>query len=66
MTYILPRAFIVLIGWGITCGLIVNVWSNVDPMIYCAAGASWAFAGLVCFGYLHKLRREGQDQHGRL
>lgn len=65
MTYILPRAFIVLMGWGITCGLIINLWPSVDPMVYYAAGASWAFAGLVCFGYLHKLRREAEDPHGR-
>jgi hypothetical protein len=65
MAYILPRAFIVLIGWGITCGLITDVWSNVDPKIFYVAGASWALAGFLCFGYLHRLRREAQDQHGR-
>jgi hypothetical protein len=65
MGYILPRAFIVLIGWGITCGLIINVWSKVDPMVFYAAGASWAFAGVICFGYLHKLRRQAENQHGR-
>jgi hypothetical protein len=65
MAYILPRAFIVLIGWGITCALIVNVWPSVDSMVFYAAGGSWAFAGLVCFGYVHKLRREAEDPHGR-
>jgi hypothetical protein len=64
MAYILPRAFIVLIGWGITCGLIINVWSNVDPSVFYVAGASWAMAGILCFGYLHKLRREAADQQG--
>jgi len=65
MPYILPRAFIVLIGWGITCGLINNVWSKVDPVIFYVAGASWLFAGIVCFGYLHSLRRDAHDQRGR-
>lgn len=65
MAYILPRAVIVLILWGITCGLIMHVWSKVDPMIFYVAGASWAVAGIVCFGYLHKLRREAHDPHGR-
>lgn len=61
MTYILPRAVIVLIGWGMTCGIIANVWSHVDPMVFVVAAASWAVAGMVCFGYMHKLRREAAD-----
>ncbi len=65
MAYILPRAFIVLIGWAITCGLILKMWSNVEPMIFYVAGASWLFAGIACFAYLHKLRRDAQDQHSR-
>ena len=65
MAYILPRAFIVLVGWGITCGLIKNVCSTVDPMIYYLAGASWAFAGLLGFGYLHKLRGAAHGRRGR-
>jgi TRAP-type C4-dicarboxylate transport system permease small subunit len=62
MTYILPRAFIVLIGWAITCGLIKNWWPGVEPTMFYVAGASWAFAGLVCFRYLHRLRREAEHQ----
>jgi len=65
MTYILPRASIVLIGWGITCWLIANVWPRVDVTTFVIAGASWALAGLVCFGYLHKLRTEAEDQQSR-
>jgi hypothetical protein len=65
MSYILPRAFIVLICWGITCGLINTVWSRVDLMIVCFAGTSWALAGIVCFGYLRKLRREAEGQRSR-
>jgi hypothetical protein len=62
MAYILPRAFIVLVGWGITCGLIKNIWASVDPKVFLIAGISWAFAGLVCFGYLYKLRGDMQGR----
>ncbi|MGB6537986.1 MAG: hypothetical protein WBF58_18700 [Xanthobacteraceae bacterium] len=61
MAYILPRAFIVLIGWGITCGLIANLSANFDPMIFYVAGASWVTVGLFGFGYLYRLRR-ARDQ----
>jgi hypothetical protein len=61
MAYILPRAFIVLIGWGITCGLMVNLGPRVDATTFVIAGASWALAGIVCFGYMHRLRIEAED-----
>jgi len=65
MTYILPRAFIVLIGWDITCALIYNVWPGVDPEIFVIAGISWVLAGFVCFGYIYKVRSEIEDQRSR-
>lgn len=40
MTYILPRAFIVLIGWGMTCALIYDIWPLVDPTVFVIAGVS--------------------------
>jgi len=58
MAYFLPRAMIVLIGWGTTCGLVATLWPDADPAIFLAAGVSWAFAGIACFGYLRRLRRE--------
>ncbi len=61
MAYLLPRAVIVLIAWGITCGLIKNLWPEADPMIFGVAGASWAFGGIAYFAYLRKLRREIDD-----
>jgi len=60
MAYILPRAFIVLSLWGVTCGLIVTILPGSDPAVYYFAGASWALAGIVCFGYIRKLRREDE------
>lgn len=61
MAYILPRAFIVLMGWGITCGLMANLWPRVDATTVVIAGASWALGGIVCFGYMHRLRVEAED-----
>ncbi len=65
MTYILPRAFIILTGWAITCALIVKMWPSVDSTIFVIAGASWTLAGLVCFGYMYKLRTGAEDQQRR-
>jgi hypothetical protein len=61
MTYILSRAFIVLTAWAATCGLINSAWSDVQPSVFVVAAASWALAGFVCFGYMHRLRREAQE-----
>ena len=60
MGYLLPRTVIVLIAWGTTC-LIMNFWTAVDPLVFYLAGGVWAFVGLICFGYLHKLRREEDE-----
>ena len=61
MGYLLPRAIIVLIAWGTTC-LIMNTFTNVDPLVFYVAGGVWAFVGLITFGYLHKLRCEEDAQ----
>lgn len=65
MAYILPRAFIVLIAWGISCGLIAQMWPSVDATFFVIVGVSWALAGFVCFGYMHKLRVEAESQQSR-
>jgi hypothetical protein len=62
MAYLLTRTVIVLIAWGLTCGVIMNVWPQVDPKVYYVAGASWAMAGFAYFSYIQKLRREA-DLH---
>ena len=64
MGYLLPRAVIVLIAWGTTC-LIMNTFTGVDPLVFYVAGGVWAFVGLICFGYLHKLRREEDEGFAR-
>jgi len=65
MAYILPRAVIVLIAWGTTC-LITNIFTNVDPLVFYMAGGVWSLVGLVCFGYMHKLRSEADAQPVRV
>jgi hypothetical protein len=57
MGYVLPRAVIVLIAWGATC-VVMHACTTVDPLLFYIAGGVWALAGLVCFGYLHKLRQD--------
>ncbi len=64
MGYMLPRAVIVLIAWATTC-LIMNTFTSVDPLVFYAAGGVWAFVGLICFGYLHKLQREEDEGFAR-
>jgi hypothetical protein len=41
MTELSSRAFIVLIGWAITCGLIMNLWSKMDPTSFTVVGRFW-------------------------
>jgi hypothetical protein len=60
MAYLLPRTVIVLFGWGMTCGLILELWPNVDPLVFYVTGVSWALAGIACFGYATRLRRAAE------
>jgi hypothetical protein len=65
MAYFLPRAFIVLLAWGMTCSLIKNLWPDADGTIYGVAGLSWACVGIAYFGYLAKLRRDIEELERR-
>jgi hypothetical protein len=58
MAYLLPRAVLVLMAWGMTCALIRSFWPEADPTIFGVAGASWVGGGIVYFAYLRKLRRD--------
>ncbi len=58
MAYLLPRALIVLIAWGITCGLIKSLWPASDPMAFGLAGATWTIGAIGYFAYLRKLKRD--------
>jgi len=61
MAYLLPRAFIVLIAWGISCVAIKKLFPEVDPAIFGIAGACWVAGGIAYFGYLRKLRRDIEE-----
>jgi hypothetical protein len=58
MAYLLPRAIIVLIGWGTSYWLLTLLSTHVSPAVVYFTAIGWALAGVVCFGYLYKLRRE--------
>ena len=61
MAYLLPRAIMVLIAWGLTCGLIRKFSPDADPVIFFVAGASWSGAGIAYFAYLRRLKRDIDD-----
>jgi len=56
--YALPRAVIVLVGWGATYWILTALSTHLAPAVIYITGVAWVLAGVVCFGYLYKLRRE--------
>jgi hypothetical protein len=58
MAYLLPRAVLVVLAWGMTCGLIGKFCHDADPMTFGVVGASWIVVAAAYFSYLHKLRRD--------
>jgi hypothetical protein len=52
MAYILPRAIIVLLCWGLSYGLVRIVIADESLAVFYFTGLSWALAGIVCFGYI--------------
>jgi len=58
MIYVLPRALMVLIVWGMTCGLIKSLWPAADPLVFAVAGAFLTLGGVAYFAYLRKLRHD--------
>jgi hypothetical protein len=65
MTYVLPRAFFIVLAWAMTGALIRNLWAVADPMIFAVVGAPWVFGGIAYFAYLRKLRRDIEDLERR-
>jgi hypothetical protein len=47
MSYLLPRTFIVLMAWGMTCGLIKNLWRDADPAVFGIVGLMWVGGGMA-------------------
>ena len=56
--YVLPRAVLVLLGWGATYWILTALSPSLPPSVVYVTGISWVLAGIVCFGYLYKLRCE--------
>ena len=65
MGYLLPRAAIVLVAWGMSCALIKKILPSADPVIFGVAAASWACAGTAYFAYLRKLKRDIEELERR-
>ncbi len=61
MSYLLPRVFVVLMAWGMTCGMIENLWRDADPMVFGIVGLMWVGGGIAYFVYLRRLRRDIAD-----
>jgi hypothetical protein len=57
MAYLLPRTVIALLGWGATYWILTALSPHLPPAIVYITGFSWVLAGIVCCGYLYKLRR---------
>jgi drug/metabolite transporter (DMT)-like permease len=65
MAYILPRAILVLLCWGLSYGLMRIVIADESLAVFYFTGLSWSLAGIVCFGYIRKLRREAALEQSR-
>lgn len=56
--YALPRAVIVLIGWGATYWILTALSTHLPPTVVYVTGLAWVASGIGIFGYLYRLRRE--------
>jgi hypothetical protein len=56
--YALPRAVVVLIGWGATYWILTALSTHLPATLVYVTGLAWLAAGGVIFGYLYRLRRE--------
>lgn len=65
MAYVLPRAVLVLLLWGATYWLLTLLSTEVPPAVVYMTGIGWALAGVVCFGYIRKLRRDADLAESR-
>lgn len=58
LIYALPRAMLVLLCWGATYWILTALSTYLPPAVIYMTGIAWVLAGIVCFSYLYKLRRE--------
>jgi hypothetical protein len=65
MAYVLPRAVIVLLGWGATYFILTALSTHLPAAVVYITGIAWVLAGIVGFGYLYKLRQDAGLQSVR-
>ena len=53
--YVLPRAVIVLVGWGATYFILTAISTQLPTAVIYITGIVWMSAGVLCFGYLYRL-----------
>ena len=58
-THIVSRAVLVLLGWGATYWILTALSPHLPPAVIYFTGIAWVLAGIVCFGYIYRLCREG-------
>lgn len=63
--YMLPRAVLVLLGWGAAYWILTALSTHLPPAVIYFAGVSWMLAGLVGPGYLYRLRSEAMVAQNR-
>ncbi len=59
LTYVAPRAVLVLLGWGATYWILTALSPHLPPAVIYFTEIAWVLAGIVCFSYIYRLRREG-------
>jgi hypothetical protein len=58
LAYVLPRAVLVLLGWAVTYFILTAISTHVPPAVVYFTGVAWVLAGIVCFGYIYKIRHD--------
>jgi hypothetical protein len=66
MAYVLPRAALVLSGWFATYWFLTVISTALPPSVIYFTAVAWAMGGVVCFGYIRKLRREADLAQSRV
>jgi len=62
LSYILPRTVIMLIGLAATYWILTALSPHLPPSVVYVTGIAWVSAGIVCFAYLYRLRRDASLQ----
>ena len=65
LAYVLPRAVLVLLCWGVTYWMLTVLSTHLPPAAVYITGISWMLAGALGFGYLYRLRREAGSLQDR-